>query len=595
MRFKNEFRALADLHHANLVSLGELIHHDGLWFFTMELVDGGDLLSHVRAARQARRRAAARRRFMQLAEGLVALHAAGKVHRDIKPSNVRVTHQGRVVLLDLGLVTDAHRAGRGAHLERSGGRHGDLHGARAGAVEAGDRGGRLVLRRRRALRGADRRGAVRRLAARRAHAQAVGAAAAAAPARARRAARARGAVPAASSPSIRPSGRDAGRGARRRSAPGGDACSGGARGAGTSPPMAPAPPFVGRAAELATLEDAFTATRDGGSVAVVVRGESGVGKSSLVRRFAERRRGARRGGARGPLLRARERALQGARRRHRRARELHGAHRSRRGGGALAGADGAARHGVPGAPARRGGGARAQARERAARPVAAAHARVRGGARAVGAPGRSAAARRRHRRSAVGRRRLAGAARRDHASARRAGALVRRHRPHRRRARSRRARRASSAPTCAPLAVGGLVPAEARELAQLLAADAGTPLAADAAAAIGSEAAGHPLFIDEMVRHALAQTAERQAPQARRRAVGAPRAAARRRAAHRGAGGQGGRALVARDRRARRRPRGAVAAVASTCRRCARSAWCARRARSGATPSSRTTIACARR
>src|SRR5215471_10285045 len=48
MRFKNEFRALSDLHHVNLVSLGELIEERGQWFFTMELVDGLDLLSHVR-------------------------------------------------------------------------------------------------------------------------------------------------------------------------------------------------------------------------------------------------------------------------------------------------------------------------------------------------------------------------------------------------------------------------------------------------------------------------------------------------------------------------------------------------------------------
>jgi serine/threonine protein kinase len=40
----------------------------------------------------------------QLAEALYALHAAGLVHRDIKSSNVRVTTEGRVVLLDFGLV-----------------------------------------------------------------------------------------------------------------------------------------------------------------------------------------------------------------------------------------------------------------------------------------------------------------------------------------------------------------------------------------------------------------------------------------------------------------------------------------------------------
>src|SRR5262249_35029400 len=106
MRFKNEFRALSDLHHTNLVSLGELIQDEGLWFFTMELVDGDDFLAHVRPHGkhdESRLRAT----LGQLADGLGALHRAGKVHRDIKPSNVRVTRDGRVVLLDLGLVTDA--------------------------------------------------------------------------------------------------------------------------------------------------------------------------------------------------------------------------------------------------------------------------------------------------------------------------------------------------------------------------------------------------------------------------------------------------------------------------------------------------------
>lgn len=110
LRFKGEFRAVADTLHPNLVRLFEL-HRDGArWFFTMELVPGQHLDTYVRPeGRLDEERVLSA--FGQVARGLDALHASGQVHRDVKPSNVRVEPDGRAVLLDFGLAAPLLVAG----------------------------------------------------------------------------------------------------------------------------------------------------------------------------------------------------------------------------------------------------------------------------------------------------------------------------------------------------------------------------------------------------------------------------------------------------------------------------------------------------
>jgi serine/threonine protein kinase len=143
LRFKREFRSLSDIAHRNLVQLYELIAEGDEWLVTMELIKGKSFVEfvwgqgpfrffgtgdeptetgvdghagpHATHARDSFARALDSSpadlsllapALSQLVDGVVALHASGKLHRDIKPSNVLVTPEPRVVLLDFGLVTD---------------------------------------------------------------------------------------------------------------------------------------------------------------------------------------------------------------------------------------------------------------------------------------------------------------------------------------------------------------------------------------------------------------------------------------------------------------------------------------------------------
>jgi tetratricopeptide (TPR) repeat protein len=118
-RFEREARMLAALNHPSIAAIYGLEEADGVRFIVMELVPGETLsekLSHGplpldEALKVAR----------QIADALEAAHERGVIHRDLKPANIKVTPEGRVKVLDLGLakVFDAKSTGSSPDLSLS--------------------------------------------------------------------------------------------------------------------------------------------------------------------------------------------------------------------------------------------------------------------------------------------------------------------------------------------------------------------------------------------------------------------------------------------------------------------------------------------
>jgi WD40 repeat protein len=101
VRFSREAKALAQLSHPNVVQIHDIGLHELGMYIAMEHVAG--LTLHEWLARE-RPWTEVLDVLIQAGRGLAAAHAAQLVHRDFKPGNVMVGDDGRVRVLDFGLV-----------------------------------------------------------------------------------------------------------------------------------------------------------------------------------------------------------------------------------------------------------------------------------------------------------------------------------------------------------------------------------------------------------------------------------------------------------------------------------------------------------
>ncbi|MFI9807713.1 serine/threonine-protein kinase [Streptomyces sp. NPDC052301] len=102
-RTRAEARAAARINHSAVVTVHDVLEHDGRPWIVMELVEGNSLADAVKEQGRIEPREAARIGLWVL-RALRAAHSAGVLHRDVKPGNVLLGRDGRVLLTDFGIA-----------------------------------------------------------------------------------------------------------------------------------------------------------------------------------------------------------------------------------------------------------------------------------------------------------------------------------------------------------------------------------------------------------------------------------------------------------------------------------------------------------
>jgi eukaryotic-like serine/threonine-protein kinase len=101
-RFEREARLLAAINHPAIGAIYGVEDFDAQRCIIMELVPGETLGERIAGRPMPLGEVCDLSR--QIAEALEAAHEKGVIHRDLKPSNIKVTPEGKVKVLDLGLA-----------------------------------------------------------------------------------------------------------------------------------------------------------------------------------------------------------------------------------------------------------------------------------------------------------------------------------------------------------------------------------------------------------------------------------------------------------------------------------------------------------
>lgn len=109
-RFRDESLAVAQLSHANIVSIYDVSSSHGIDYIVMELIDGITLKQYMERRVHMDWREALHF-ITQIMRGLSHAHSRGIIHRDIKPQNIMVLRDGSVKVADFGIacLADAHQ------------------------------------------------------------------------------------------------------------------------------------------------------------------------------------------------------------------------------------------------------------------------------------------------------------------------------------------------------------------------------------------------------------------------------------------------------------------------------------------------------